>query len=131
MDGGNSECATLRDKSKLEIAKADKVLENVAKLKKDIENAWISAWKICESNGIKLGYTATNYLEALPQLDSFSALPRLDQNEQPIWPVLFLYPQYNQIDIIQVTTLLEPQFSLTKIELSINSLAISFHSIFC
>ena len=102
LDGGNGEAAFLVEKSNQELVKIAHVVENARRLRSELEGSWKSAYGIAEDIGVKLGYTASNYLDFLPQLSSVEKLPRRDEEGQPIWPVLLLYPQYNQIDIIRV-----------------------------
>ena len=103
----NQDCITLKNNCDKEILRIEKLHADVRQMSERLEGAWCDAWNIATTCSVKLGYSATNSLEALPQFDSFTSLPRYGNNVEsissssnpPVWPVLYLYPQYNQIDI--------------------------------
>ena len=106
----SQDCLTLKDNCDKEISKIEKLQADAKRLAERLERAWSDAWDIATKSLVKLGYAATSSLEALPQFDSFNSLPRNSvanlSSSEPLlpgsnthWPVLYLYPQYNQIDI--------------------------------
>ena len=99
-EDSNQDCITMKRNCDKEILKVQRLQENVRNLTNKLECAWSDAWSIANAASVKLGYAATNSLEALPQFDTFNSLPRfVDVSSSSVWPVLYLYPQYNQIDI--------------------------------
>ena len=58
--------------------------------------------RICTEKGIRLGYSSVDVLSVLPKLEPFTSLPNYDKERQcELFPVVFSYPQYNQVEIIQ------------------------------
>jgi len=84
-----------------EQAKLQVLEENKARAIAEQEAKWQQAWDICASVGVKIAFV--NRLAQPEQLKQHgSCMPFFDQEEGVAkWPLLFLYPQHNQLDVVQ------------------------------
>ena len=117
IDKTNADLSALKVKCEEEISKLAAQKERANKAQKEVEAKWASAWEIAVSAGVTLGYTESATADALPQLDPLQALPRSveegsttawggtsSSGRDTVWPLLFLYPQYGQLDIVQASS---------------------------
>ena len=124
IDPSNTQILAIKDKCVAELDKLQTLLENKQKeikARHAVEEArWITAWEIitgvidengnrCDrgqhtststrkgGNVISVGFAADNQQPA--QLKEI--LPHLSDEGLPVWPMLMLYPQYGQLDVVQ------------------------------
>lgn len=65
---------------------------------------WADAWQLCQSNKVKLGHHQ-QILDSIKSIKNAfhnqSIMPYREEGSQDEkWPILFLYPQYNEIDVV-------------------------------
>lgn len=109
IKSNNSEIQILRERCTQEL---DKVLSNLhekAVKQGEVEQKWKDAWTIISHTGggkdagtVAVGYASANQQPA--QLKE--VLPHITSNPymeitHAIWPVIILYPQYGQLDVIE------------------------------
>lgn len=112
VDPGNAQIIAIQDKCQQEVQKVQKKMDEKkaeeAARRSVEEQRWLTAWEIITGcvdesgarvkNGksVAVGFASTDQQPA--QLKEI--IPHLSEG-RPSWPVLMLYPQYGQLDVIQ------------------------------
>jgi hypothetical protein len=93
-----------KEKCSTEVSKLlVKKIEADAKLAQE-STKWNDAWQLCQANKVRLG-SHPQILESIKSIKTAfhnqSIIPyREEGSRDEKWPVLFLYPQYNEIDVV-------------------------------
>lgn len=116
VDAGNTQILSLREKCSDELLKLKSQQQRQIEINKKDEEHWTAAWRIISgakdpmctnvsdksTMPVAVGYASTNQQPAQLQEVLPHFLSSNDTDEHSIgWPVVLLYPQYSQIDVIQ------------------------------
>lgn len=103
IEPNNVQIIALNEKCFSELEKILSDLKIKALKQVDVEQKWKDAWMIILREGgakgtdVNVGYAAANQQPA--QLKE--VLPHYTETNHAVWPVIILYPQYGQLDVIE------------------------------
>ena len=113
VDPSNAQIASLKLKCHEELTKVQVELRKVTEKRREEEEHWTEAWGLITGNSSSVGSAkgrkgpaavAVGYASASQQpaqLEEVLPHVSLGTDRSIRWPVVFLYPQYSQIDVIQ------------------------------
>lgn len=97
LDPSNKDLLKIKKECEKSLRSAEEATAAASRAREDRLERLAAVWDACEASGVKLGpsgFEESNH----EQRNAF--LPLAD-DDQVVWPVLLLYPQYGQSDLIQ------------------------------
>ena len=85
-----------------EIDKEDKLRRQVIEQQVQRRREWEGVWDVCQEMGVSLGFPAPRDKQQQQLRSVFPFYEGASKRPENIrWPCLFLYPQYNELDVVQ------------------------------
>ena len=111
VDSAHKDLLELKQRNDLELQRIQTRIAALQKERKAILFRWKESWDVAQQLSVQLGFTSVRYPEPIQLQGMAPRLIRdghfLEANEESIvsFPMLVMYPQYNQFDIVEHTVL--------------------------